>query len=77
MVTVEITQTMDSNTDLSCIRTTDACIALGGSSGLDVIMALVASQATHISMAVVATWPLGIDMVSDGCPDMALGGNRS
>lgn len=42
--------------------------ALGTSSGLDVTMALVAAQATHISMSLVAARSPDTNTVLGGCP---------
>ena len=57
---------MDINTDPSYSRPMDPDMALGRSLNLDIIMALVAAQATQISMALVAAWPLDNNMVSGG-----------
>lgn len=47
----------------------DPDMGLGSSSGLDVTMALVAAQATHISKAPAAARPENTNMVSGGCLD--------
>lgn len=49
-----VTQAMDINTDSSCSRTTDLLMARGSSSDLDVSMALGGSVGTQIRMALVA-----------------------
>lgn len=45
-----VAQTVDTNADSSCSRTMELNMAFGSSFGPDIIMALVAAQATKISM---------------------------
>lgn len=71
---------LDINIDPRCSKKIDADMALGNSSGPDIIMALMAAELTQISMASAAASPSDTNMTSNvQTPGIHItfGGNKS